>query len=320
MRRSPARLVARPCSSMPCRPPISRPISLERRPPPDQACRDSPPTLITAMRSVSVEQLVEVLRDHQRPPARARARSSSAWWIGGRGAGIDAPGRLRDHQDARVLQDLAADDEFLQVAAGEGAGRGRGAGRPHVEARITASAKRCAAPRADEAARRPAACAAGRVRSAFSVSDMSGTAAWPLRSSGTQHRPRRRRPPAPMRPTRRSVDAPCRRCATRRSPESACNSSFWPLPATPAMPRISPRRTSKDMSLRSVPNGSSAGRSRLRTIRRGSLRASPARRATVAQLGADHQLRHALARSRPRDRRSPRPCRRAGSWRRRRAP
>src|SRR3954466_10887796 len=39
-----------------------------------------------------------------------------------RRAGIDAPGRLIDDEDGRAADDLAADDEFLQVAARELAG------------------------------------------------------------------------------------------------------------------------------------------------------------------------------------------------------
>ena len=39
------------------------------------------------------------------------------------GAGVDAPGRLRDDQHLGLLQDLAAHDELLQVAARERPGR-----------------------------------------------------------------------------------------------------------------------------------------------------------------------------------------------------
>ena len=52
---------------------------------------------------------------------------------GGGRPGIDAPGRLGDHQHARVLQHLAADDELLQVAAGQAAGERVDAGRLDVE-------------------------------------------------------------------------------------------------------------------------------------------------------------------------------------------
>ncbi len=115
----------------------------------------------------------------------------------------------------------------------------------------------------------------------FSTSDMSGTAPWPLRSSGTQHRPRRRLPPAPTRPTSRSSISTMPALATRRSPESASNSSFWPLPATPAMPKISPRRTSNETSLSVVPNGPAAGRSRFRAVSRGAPPLPPLRRESV---------------------------------------
>ena len=70
------------------------------------------------------QQLVQVLRDHQHRGAGAGEVEQRLMDRGG-GAGVDPPGRLRDHQHARVLQDLAADDELLQIAAGERA-RGRG--------------------------------------------------------------------------------------------------------------------------------------------------------------------------------------------------
>ena len=47
----------------------------------------------------------------------------------GRRAGVDAPGRLADDQHLGPLQDLAAHDEFLQVAARERAGERARAGR-----------------------------------------------------------------------------------------------------------------------------------------------------------------------------------------------
>jgi len=37
----------------------------------------------------------------------------------GRSTGIDAPGRLADDEHGRIAQDLPADDEFLQIAAGK---------------------------------------------------------------------------------------------------------------------------------------------------------------------------------------------------------
>ena len=46
---------------------------------------------------------------------------------------VDAPGRLVDDQHAGLAQDLAADDEFLEIAAGQRS-RGRvGRADPDVE-------------------------------------------------------------------------------------------------------------------------------------------------------------------------------------------
>ena len=45
--------------------------------------------------------------------------------------------------------------------------------------------------------------------------------------------------------------------ASGASPEIAYSNSCWPLPETPAMPTISPACTSRWISLRSVPKGSS---------------------------------------------------------------
>ena len=52
---------------------------------------------------------------------------------GRRRAGIDAPGRLADDQHAGLAQDFAADDEFLQVAAGQADRLGIALGLAHVE-------------------------------------------------------------------------------------------------------------------------------------------------------------------------------------------
>ena len=62
------------------------------------------------------EQLVQILGDHQHGGTVGGQRDQRLV-NGGGSAGIDTPGRLRDHENARVLQHLAADDELLQVAA-----------------------------------------------------------------------------------------------------------------------------------------------------------------------------------------------------------
>lgn len=104
-------------------------------------------------------------------------------------------------------------------------------------------------------------------RNVFSLRLMSGTAAWPSRSSGATQRPRFRRSGGRRWP----MGAPSSRIASRctgTSPDSASVNSSWPLPATPATPRISPARRSKEMSWRSTPNCFAAGSDRPRTVSR----------------------------------------------------
>ncbi|MNN29852.1 hypothetical protein D3C81_1434720 [compost metagenome] len=96
------------------------------------------------------------------------------------------------------------------------------------------------------------------VSSALSARLNAGTAPWPRRSAGTKLRPSLRRASGckwatgswPKRRVAPSLRL--RRC----SPLSKASSSSWPLPATPAMPTISPLRTSRLMSLSEHPNGS----------------------------------------------------------------
>ena len=58
--------------------------------------------------------------------------------------------------------------------------------------------------------------------------------------------------------------------ALATSPSSASSSSFWPLPATPATPKISPLRTEKLMSSSEVPKWPAAGSERWLTTKAGS--------------------------------------------------
>ena len=104
------------------------------------------------------------------------------------------------------------------------------------------------------------------VNSALSASDNSGTAPRPSRSSGTKARPSARRLAASRRATGSPLSMIVSARESVRSPERAAINSFWPLPETPAMPTISPPRTLRSISTRSVPKGSSAGSERLRTI------------------------------------------------------
>ena len=78
------------------------------------------------------EQLVQILGNDQHGGTVGGQRDQGLV-NGGGGAGIDTPGGLRDHEHARVLQHLAADDELLQVAAGEAARQRVDAGRADIE-------------------------------------------------------------------------------------------------------------------------------------------------------------------------------------------
>ena len=87
---------------------------------------------MTAIAVGNLEHLVEVLADHQHRRAAARQFDQRLADAGG-SAGVDAPGRLVDDQHAGLAVELAADDEFLQIAARQRRGLGIGArscGRP----------------------------------------------------------------------------------------------------------------------------------------------------------------------------------------------
>ena len=84
------------------------------------------------MRSAISVEFVEVLADHQHRGA-ALGEIDQRLADGRRRAGIDAPGRLADHQNRRLAQNFAADDEFLQIAAGQADGFGIALGFAHVE-------------------------------------------------------------------------------------------------------------------------------------------------------------------------------------------
>ena len=77
-------------------------------------------------------EFVEVLARHQHGGAAGGEIEQGLPDHGG-GARIDAPGRLAHDQHGRVAQDFAADDEFLQIAAGEAGGFRIALGLAHVE-------------------------------------------------------------------------------------------------------------------------------------------------------------------------------------------
>lgn len=69
-----------------------------------------------------LEQFVEVFGNHQ--DRRAGITQGNQRAVNGRGgAHVHAPGRVRRHQQFRLLEDFPAKDEFLQVAAGQAARR-----------------------------------------------------------------------------------------------------------------------------------------------------------------------------------------------------
>ena len=100
------------------------------------------------------------------------------------------------------------------------------------------------------------------VSSAFCARLMAGTAPRPSRSSGTKPKPSARRCAGSSSPADWPPIRTMPLCGLGVSPDSAASSSFWPLPETPAMPTISPRRTRRLRSSSAVPNGSRVGSDR----------------------------------------------------------
>ena len=155
--------------------------------------------------------------------------------------------------------------------------------------------------------------AAWPVSSAFSESFMRGAVPWPSRSSGTKAAPSRRRSLTDRCPTAApSIDDGVGIVGDARSPDSAEKSSSWPLPATPAMPRISPPCTSNGDRSSRVPCGSSGSSvSAVHDEPRHSRRTA-GRRPHLADLGPRPSCARAMPRFPGADRRSRSSCRRAG--------
>ena len=132
-----------------------------------------------------------------------------------RRAGVDAPGRLVDDEERRAADDLAADHEFLQVAARELARLRIARRRAHVEGSRRSSPRGAAPVRARRCRRARPRRVAWWERSAFSLRRCVGTAAWPSRSSGTKAAPRRRRASMPIAPAGAAGDRDARPRAGR---------------------------------------------------------------------------------------------------------
>ena len=165
-----------------------------------------------------LEDLVEVLADHQHRRAGARRdRSAPGGWSAAAPASTPQVGWLTT-STAGLAVDLAADDEFLQVAAGQRARLRIGLALAHVEgldhpvADRRGAAPRSMTPDCAPARRR----AEWRVSTTFSDRRKAGTAPWPSRSSGTKAAPSLRRAVTPRRP--QGAPSIAMRLAARRRP------------------------------------------------------------------------------------------------------
>jgi len=122
-----------------------------------------------------------------------------------------------------------------------------------------------------------------KLNNTLSASAMSGTAPRPSRSSGTKPKPRARRRPGGKRPAGVPFSTMLAAAARMSSPDRAASNSCWPLPDTPAMPTISPARTSKLISVNCMAKGWLFGRSSRRTL---SMAAPGVRAARVTAAGS----------------------------------
>src|ERR1700760_1829674 len=196
-------------------------------------------------------QLVEVLARYQHRGSAGGKIEQRLPDHGGR-TGIDAPGRLAHHQHGRIAQDLAADHEFLQIAAGEGGCFRIALGLADIEGLGGAVDGRQRRGGIDKAV--PDHVAGGMAR------QQGGFGELPSRGGASE------RCPAAM-PSITTVPGSW----ARRSPDSAEKNSSCPLPATPAMPRISPPRSSSEMFLSRTPWASPGSRQRSLTTSRGTV-------------------------------------------------
>ena len=244
------------------------------------------------------EDLVEVLRDdhHRRAVLghfgqRAMDRR--------RRAGVDAPGRLIDRPASTAICMISRPTRnFCRLPPDSERACGLRAGGAHVEALddLAGEFERPAAPHEAEARQRPARRrrSGSRCRTASSARPRRGRCAPRGRSS--RRAPRRSRGPIwpTATPSRRIVSG----LPAGISPDSASISSFWPLPAMPATPRISPGATAKLTCFRSAPNGLGEAIVSRSTTRRGGAARSTTRRLRRRrlELGGDHQLGELLGR------------------------
>ena len=283
-----------------------------RRPPPRPAVGSPPPVAISrptsflsAVRPSTVatippavhdgdpvgqlEDLVELGRHEQdrRPVVAHRMRLPVDELDA---ADVEAARRLVEDEQLQLPIELARDDQLLLVPARQRARRRRSGDGVRTSYFGDALGGRLGDGRevAQDPARERRTVVAGQ-------DDVVGAArtAGPGRTGGGRPA-RRRRPPRSSRagrsPVTSSPASATRPPATLRSPMIASTSSSWPLPATPAIPRISPARTSRSTprttldcpgrrtTWRPVTSSDRAGRMRLAAVDR------------QLDLASDHQL------------------------------
>ena len=160
-------------------------------------------------------------------------------------ADVDAARRLVEQQDVGVLMQQPADRHLLLIPARERAHRlPRASGRERA-ARESSGA--CARAWRARSSKPPRASAADAWRTGCRRSRAAARALRPCGPRSRSRRPRARRCGRAHPCARRRAPAHARRCppAGSSSPNSARTSSVRPEPTRPAMPRISPRRSSK---------------------------------------------------------------------------
>ena len=190
-------------------------------------------------------EFVEVLAGHQHGGAGGGEIEQRLADHGG-GAGIDAPGRLADHQHAGLRRISRPTMNFCKLPPDRLAASGsRLALRTSKVSVARSTVASVAAVLTKPCCTMPL--AAWPVSSAFSDSFMRGAVPWPSRSSGTKAAPSLRRCGDREMAGGDAVDHHGAGLLASRSPDSAANNSSWPLPATPAMPRISPPFNSTEM-------------------------------------------------------------------------
>ena len=258
-RRSSTSRMARPPLDVSCAPAISRPIFSSVISAAGWAS-DSWPREMHGDAVGDLEDLVEILADDQHRRAGA-GEIDQRLADRRRGAGIDAPGRLVDDQHGGLAIEFAADDEFLQIAAGQRARFRIGLALAHVEVLLDPLAD-VAAPRRSRGTRLRTSPASAEWRVSTTFSDEREARHRAMTQAFLGHEGGAELAPlgdADMAAGRAIDDDAPRRGRFCRSPEMASNSSDCPLPATPAIATISPPCTSSEISLRATANGPSAG-------------------------------------------------------------